>query len=107
MIDKIKGAVSNFGAAAKKKLSNAAVKGQPEDQLRSPFEGLVNDLKLALSLSSDIAMIGETPVEGLNTRPDYAVTLGGALIGHVELKAPGKGANLLQFLRTSNSRSAL
>lgn len=97
MTDKIKTAVSNFGAAAKKKLSSAAVKGQPEDQLRSPFEGLVNELKLALSLPSDIAIIGETPVDGLNTRPDYAVTLGGALIGHVELKAPGKGADPRQY----------
>lgn len=97
MTDKINTAVSNFGAAAKKKLYSAAVKGQPEDQLRSPFEGLINDLKFALSLPSDIAIIGETPVEGLNTRPDYAVTLGGALIGHVELKAPGKGADPRQY----------
>jgi Type ISP C-terminal specificity domain/N-6 DNA Methylase len=97
MTSTIKSAISNFGASAKKKLSNAAVTGQPEDQLRAPFEALINELNEALKVQSDITMVGETPVQGLNTRPDYAVTLGVTLIGHIELKAPGKGADPRQF----------
>jgi len=38
-----------------------------------------------------LALIGETSIADLKTRPDYAVTLGKALIGHIGVKAPGKG----------------
>ncbi len=31
------------------------------------------------------------------TRPDYSITVNKALVGFVELKAPGKGANPLRF----------
>jgi hypothetical protein len=37
-------AVSNFGASAKAKLSNVAITGAPEDQLRGPLEALLHDL---------------------------------------------------------------
>jgi len=44
MIPTIEAAISNFGRTAKLKLSNPAVTGQPEDQLRAPFEQLLEDL---------------------------------------------------------------
>jgi hypothetical protein len=37
-------AVSSFGASAKAKLSNVAITGAPEDQLRGPLEALLHDL---------------------------------------------------------------
>jgi hypothetical protein len=38
--------IAAFGSGAKQKLSNSAVTGQPEDQLRTPFEALLADLAL-------------------------------------------------------------
>jgi Type ISP C-terminal specificity domain/N-6 DNA Methylase len=38
-------------------------------------------------------MVGETTLAEDRTRPDYAVTVRNALVGFIEVKAPGKGAN--------------
>src|ERR1035437_51015 len=94
----IDSAVANFGAKAKEKLSNPAATGQPEDQLRAPFEHLLADLaELSLLPKSAVAAVGESSVGDLKTRPDYAVTVHNALVGFVELKAPGKGADPRKF----------
>jgi hypothetical protein len=91
-------AVSNFGAKAKGKLSNPGVSGQPEDQLRAPFEELLGDMAELCNLSrSSVNAVGESSITSLKTRPDYAVTVSNALIGFVELKAPGKGADPRKF----------
>ena len=37
------------------------------------------------------------PLSDLKTRPDYSITVNKALVGFVELKAPGKGANPARF----------
>ena len=86
--------ISAYGAQAKAKLSNAAVGGEPEDQLRAPFEGLLSGVAQLLDLpASGVTAVGESSVRDLKTRPDFAVTVKGALAGFVELKAPGKGAD--------------
>lgn len=41
--------------------------------------------------------MGESSVSDLKTRPDYAITVHNALVGFVELKAPGKGADPRKF----------
>ena len=90
--------ISDFGSMAKAKLSNAAISGAPEDQLRAPLEGLISDIAEFLGLPSDkIAAVGETSLADLKTRPDYAVTLHSALVGFIEVKAPGKGADPRRF----------
>ena len=90
--------ISDFGAKAKVKLDNAAVSGAPEDQLRAPLEGLIYDIAGLLGMpSNQIAAVGETSLAGLKTRPDYAVTLNSALVGFIEVKAPGKGADPRRF----------
>ena len=87
-------AVSAFGAEAKAKLANPGASGAPEDQLRGPLETLVRSLAELVGLEAgSVVVVGETTLADLGTRPDYAVTRGGALIGHIELKAPGKGAD--------------
>ena len=87
-------AVSRFGRVAKAKLNSPSAVGQPEDQLRAPFERLLEDLAALGGLSpGTVVAIGETALSELRTRPDYAVTLHGALAGFVEVKAPGKGAD--------------
>lgn len=91
-------AVAEFGVRAKGKLSNPGASGQPEDQLRSPFEALLADMAEIASLPrSAVKAVGESSVASLKTRPDYAVTVRDALIGFVELKAPGKGADPRRF----------
>ena len=92
----IEEAVSKFGDRAKAKLANPAASGQPEDQLRSPFEALLADMAGIASILS-VEAVGESALAEIKTRPDYAVTVGGALVGFVELKAPGKGADPRRF----------
>jgi len=90
--------VSKFGHAAKVKLASAAVRGQPEDQLRAPFEQLLADMASLCGLQDKaVVAVGETALAEQRTRPDYAVTVHGALAGFVELKAPGKGADPRRF----------
>lgn len=91
-------AIAAFGRAAKAKLSNPAISGAPEDQLRGPLEALVGKLALiAGHMPSTVAMVGETSLAEDRTRPDYALTVRDALVGFIELKAPGKGANPRAF----------
>ena len=91
-------AISAFGAAAKQKLASLAVAGEPEDQLRAPFEQLLADMaELAGIPRKQVSAIGESALSVLKTRPDYAVTVHTALVGFVELKAPGKGGDPRKF----------
>lgn len=91
-------AVGAFGAKAKDKLANPSATGQPEDQLRAPFEQFLADFaELSKLQRSDVVAVGESSLGDLKTRPDYAVTVHKALVGHVELKAPGKGGDPRKF----------
>src|SRR5580698_2609635 len=91
-------AIANFGLKAKEKLSNPAVTGQPEDQLRNPFENLLADLAKLCGLQKDaVSAVGESSLSDLKTRPDFAVTVNKALVGFIEVKAPGKGADPRKF----------
>lgn len=91
-------AVSAFGKVARGKLSNVAISGAPEDQLRSPLEALVRDLAEIGGMARDsIQLVGETSLAEIQTRPDFAVSVGRALVGFIEVKAPGKGADPRKF----------
>jgi hypothetical protein len=90
-------ATSLFGEMAKGKLANVGASGQPEDQLRAPFETLLKNMALLANLSHCVEAVGESSVATLKTRPDYAVTVHNALIGFVELKAPGERADPRKF----------
>ena len=71
------------------------VTAQPEDQLKAP----VRDLLRAAGASWDIDADSRTEAraEGDIGRPDLGVTAGGLLCGHIELKAPGRGARPERF----------
>src|SRR5258708_28680966 len=93
MLD-LKTAVSQFGAHAKAKLANPGASGEPEDQLRAPLEGLFADLAELCGFKREwLTPVGESSLSTLKTRPDYAITLRTVLVGFVEVKAPGKGAD--------------
>jgi hypothetical protein len=96
--EKLAQAVSAFGAGAKATLSNPAIAGDPEDQLRSPLVNLVKALAPLCGLSGyDTELVGETRLSDLTVRPDFAVTRKGVLTGFIEVKAPGKGADPTRF----------
>src|SRR5437899_1062816 len=91
-------AVAAFGTDAKAKLTNVAVRGEPEDQLRAPLERLIGDWsELSGLLRSVVTAVGESSLAELKTRPDYAVSVRNALVGFIEVKAPGKGADPRKF----------
>ena len=94
----VRDAVATYGVATKVKLSNPAAIGAPEDQLRAPLEDLIRSLADIAGIGSEnIVVVGETMVKDLHTRPDYAVTSNKALVGFIEVKAPGKGADPRRF----------
>ncbi len=98
MDDVVAAAVSAFGADAKSKLTSPAISGAPEDQLRGPLETLIQDLAEAGGFPANaVHLVGETSLADLKTRPDFAVTVNKALVGFIEVKAPGKGADPRKF----------
>ena len=91
-------AISRFGEHAKSKLKNIAITGAPEDQLRNPLEDLIEDLAVASGmLPKSVGLVGETTLSGLQIRPDFAVTVNKLLVGFIEVKKPGKGADPRKF----------
>jgi hypothetical protein len=91
-------AVAAFGLNAKAKLANPAARGEPEDQLRAPLEHLVVDLAECCGFPRNaITAVGESSLSEMKTRPDYAITVRKALVGFIEVKAPGKGADPRKF----------
>jgi hypothetical protein len=95
--DPLREAVSRFGATLKPKFSGVGASGSPEDQLRGPLDQLVQDMVVALGWAANVVLIGESAVQELKTRPDFAVTNQNLLVGFIELKAPGKGADPRRF----------
>jgi len=90
----LKTAIARFGVDVRAKLANPGAVGEPEDQLRAPLEGLLADLAELCGFKREwFAAVGETSLSTLKTRPDYAITMRNVLVGHVEVKAPGKGAD--------------
>lgn len=64
---------------------------QPEDQLKGPVIQLVESVGAALGLS--VRVVSEVRDPEVAGRPDLGASVGGLVAGHVELKAPGKGAD--------------
>ncbi len=96
-------AIAAYGTAAKAKLSAVAITGAPEDQLRNPLENLLRDLAEVDGMPAGaVSLIGETTLKHLKTRPDFAVSVHKALVGFIEVKAPGKGADPRKFEKGSH-----
>ncbi|MGO9122320.1 MAG: type ISP restriction/modification enzyme [Desulfomonilaceae bacterium] len=86
----IQEALQRFAMTVSAKMSTLT-HGEPEDQLRSPFEGFIAEV--ARALGWNVVCTGETRLPDRLGKPDYAVHLHGLLAGYVELKAPGVGAD--------------
>jgi hypothetical protein len=68
----------------------SALAGQPEDQLKGPVENLLTGLGRQFGRQVQVATESIVAETG---RPDMAVGVDGALVGHIELKKPGTGAD--------------
>lgn len=87
-------ALKKFAGAVSAKM-NTLTAGEPEDQLRAPFEAFMEEVGRALGIT--IVSTGETLLAGRLGKPDYAIHAAGLLAGYVELKKPGLGANPSRF----------
>ena len=68
-VETLADAVSAYGASLKSKLSNPAISGSPEDQLRGPLETLIKDLTAVEGLpAGNVHLVGETSLSDLKTR---------------------------------------
>ena len=96
-------ALREFADAVTAKMTSLTV-GEPEDQLRGPFENFMLEVGHALALN--VVCTGETMLAGRLGKPDYAIHAADLLAGYVELKAPGKGANPARFTEARNREQA-
>jgi hypothetical protein len=88
--DPVAAALAEFGRDVGQKLGRG---GEPEDQLRGPVERLLGRLSRYIGLRDAVAY-GEVRLKDLRARPDYAVDVGNARVGYVELKKTGRGVPL-------------
>ncbi|MCW6003765.1 N-6 DNA methylase [Micromonospora sp. CPCC 205371] len=84
--DPVSDAVATFGAVVAEKLGRG---GEEEDQLRGPLEELLR--KMGQHLGIKAVPYGEVRLKTIRARPDFAVDVGGARVGYVELKRPARG----------------
>ena len=92
--DALHRALRTFADAVARK-SGAPFDAGAEEQLRGPFEGLLAEAAAAFGM--DVVCTGEAALPNRLGRPDFAVSRRGALVGYVELKAPGVGADSRRF----------
>ena len=67
-----------------------ASNAQPEDQLKPPVKELLEGF--GAEIGTPIVATTEAQMADLKGRPDVAIAANGLVTGHIELKAPGKGA---------------
>src|SRR4051812_48713040 len=93
-VDSVAAAVSQFGQVVADRFATGG--GEPEDLLRGPFEQLIAQLGSSAKVG-DVVLAGEYHLAEDRIRPAYAVHVGGALVGFVEIKAPGKGVDTSRY----------
>jgi len=82
--------LQQFAAEVTEKFS-LSIAFNPEDQLKAPIETLLKSCGSLLNL--DVSVVTEVQEKLLSGRPDVGVAVKSLLSGHIELKAPGKGAD--------------
>jgi hypothetical protein len=87
-------AISLFGGEVARRFATGG--GEPEELLRGPFEQLVTDVAKEAGVSK-VVLAGEHHLTADRVRPDYAVYASAALVGFIELKAPGKGVDTARY----------
>ena len=94
--------IENFADAVAQNFAQL-IDAQPEDQLKAPVGELMRELGEVAGLEATWRT--EVRAGGGIGRPDLGVAVGGLLVGHLELKAPGIGARPERFrVRSANGR---
>ena len=94
MSEQLLAALREFATAVAQK-TNVLLAGDPEDQLRAPFERFMARVGEVFGWS--LTTTGETLLPDRLGKPDYAVYRENLLTGFVELKAPGTGVDARRF----------
>lgn len=92
--DPIQKALEQFASSVETKFK-ANAKGEAEEQLRAPFETLIQAVGAELDI--EVVSKGESLLAHGQGKPDYATVADGALVGYSELKAPGAGVAPSRF----------
>ncbi|MDE0157889.1 MAG: N-6 DNA methylase [Gammaproteobacteria bacterium] len=87
-------ALQKFASAVTEKMMQIIL-GEPEDQLRAPFEGLMSSTGSILGWN--VVPTGEVHLPNRLGKPDYGIHRNNLLAGYAELKAPGASADAKQF----------
>ncbi|MER5860076.1 type ISP restriction/modification enzyme [Streptomyces sp900105245] len=87
---------------ARKHVGAAGKDSSKEETLTAPVEYLLR--AMAKRQNVKITAHGQNQIKKLNARPDFAISVGGKVIGHVELKAPGKGVDPNKWSVKSHDR---
>lgn len=85
-------AVSAFGFDAAAKLAGP---GDREAAIRAPLDALVTELGSLLKLT--VVPFDEVSDRERGVRPDYAISVDGAITGYLEVKAPARGVDPARF----------
>lgn len=87
-------ALRDFAKSVRAKTA-VSVPGQPEAQMRAPFEQFIKDA--AKTLDWNVLCIDESRLADKMGCPDFAIQKDGILAGYAELKAPHTGADATRF----------
>ncbi len=87
-------ALRNFASSVRSKTASL-VSGEPEAQLRAPFDQFMQEVGKALSW--DVVCTDESRLANKLGCPDFAIQRDGLLTGYAELKAPHTGADSKRF----------
>jgi hypothetical protein len=90
--DWLRDAVSEFGEECRLKLAGP---GEREAAIRTPLENLLRKAGNRMGLPA--VFHDEVSDSERRVRPDYGVSIGGAITGYVEVKAPGHTVDPSQF----------
>lgn len=91
MDERVLALIAQFGAEVTPKFT-VGFEGDPEDQIRGPIENLLRAYSAEVGLPT--VATGEARDAETRDRPDYVLHRQRLLVGHIELKAPGKGADV-------------
>jgi len=101
--DPILTALQAFAREVKDKLDSLTT-GEPEEQLRGPLERCFE--RVGSALGRRVRAIGETHVARVGI-PDFGVDADDLHVGHIEVKAPGTGADPTSFRRKHDKQQWL
>ncbi|WP_406489734.1 type ISP restriction/modification enzyme [Streptomyces phaeochromogenes] len=95
--------MDRFGHEVRAKLQGPGGQSSgKEESLTAPVEELLHGMAARMGIT--MIAHGQHRISELRVRPDFAISIGGQVIGFVELKQPGKGADPTQWSPRTHDR---